>query len=84
MVVIHHIRVNDAPGGDTWVLIEFDGERFVANGFKPDHDQIGIYWTPAAFDTLYEAIAASIDWASANGVPLVYVKDVDVRTEVSP
>jgi hypothetical protein len=84
MVLIHHIRGNDAPAGEAWALIEFDGERFVANGFRPDDGQIGIYWTPAAFDTLYEAIAASIDWASANGVPAVYVKEVHVRSEMSP
>ena len=83
MVVVRDILRHERPAENMWVVIEFGGGRFVANGFRPDEGH-GIFWTPPAFDTLDEAIAASIDWASKNGVPTVYVKGVRGRVGVSP
>jgi hypothetical protein len=81
MVMVRDIPRNEIPSERAYVVIEFAGGRFVANGFKVG--QHGIYWTPAAFDTLDQAIEASVEWATENGVAAVYVRGIRGRGGVS-
>jgi hypothetical protein len=82
MVVVRDIHRSEMPAEAARVIIEFGGGRFVANGFKPGR-QSGTSWTPPAFDTLDDAIEASVEWASKNGVPAVYIKGIRGRVGIS-
>ena len=75
MVEVHDIARYEKPPEGGRVVIEPAGGRFVANGVSPAKGSEG-YWRPPAFDTLDEAIAASIEWASKNDVFAVYVKRI--------
>jgi hypothetical protein len=54
-------------------LIEKVDEKFVADGSVSAIDGPA-YYQPEPFDTLDEAVTASLVWAEKNDVPFVYVR----------
>lgn len=81
MVEVRDIARNEEPPAQAYhVIIEFAGGRFVANGYGSEK-ALDAFWRPTAFDTLDEAIASSIAWASNNLVPVVYVRGVRGRVD---
>jgi hypothetical protein len=61
------------PQNEDWVLIEETDGKFVASGSLSAIDGPA-FFKPAPFDTLDEAVTASLVWAEPNGVPFVYVR----------
>jgi hypothetical protein len=57
------------------MIVEFAGGRFVANGRGAEKGRETI-WRPEPFDTLDDAIASSIGWASSNSVQVVFVRGI--------
>lgn len=82
MVEIRNIQSRERYPEDAYcVIIEFAGGRFAANGHGTEKGR-ETFWRPSAFDTVDEAIASSIAWASSNSVPIVYVKGIYGRVGV--
>ena len=61
------------PANEDWVLVERAGSKFAANGAVTAIDGMGVF-KPEPFDTLDEAVTASLVWAEKNDVPYVYVR----------
>jgi hypothetical protein len=75
MVEVREIEKREIPPEDICIVIEKAGGRFVANGFNPGK-RSGSFYAPPAFKTLKAAISASVEWATRNNVPIVYLKGV--------
>jgi hypothetical protein len=74
MAEVQNIAKGASPPEDQpRIVIEHAGGRFVANGFSPGKAP-GAFWAPPAFESLEDAIEASIAWADQNNVATVYVK----------
>lgn len=75
MVEVRQIANGKAlPDDEGWVLIEpIVGGGFVADGTVNLSGSV-FYFTPPKFETEAEAIVASLEWAKANGVPVVHVR----------
>lgn len=61
------------PEKEDWVLIEKVDGKFVADGSLSAIDGPA-YFQPEPFDTLDEAVTASLAWAEQNEIPFVYVR----------
>jgi hypothetical protein len=76
MVEVRDIGINEtAPDADCVVIERAGGGRFRANGSVAGKANAS-FWTPPNFDSIEAAIQASITWATANDVPVVYVKGI--------
>ena len=74
MTQVKDIETRDTlPEGGDCVLIEKANGKFVANGSVTAIDGAGVF-EPEPFDTLDEAVTASLVWAEENDVPFVYVR----------
>jgi hypothetical protein len=83
MVEVRDIhRHEQPPSGVYCVIIEFGGGRFVANGHGAEKGR-ETFWRPDPFDTLDDAIASSIDWASSHSAPVVFVRGIRGRVGLS-
>lgn len=61
------------PEKEDWVLIEKVDGKFVADGSLSAIDGPA-YFQPEPFDTLDEAVTASLAWAELNDIPFVCVR----------
>ncbi|WP_271899280.1 hypothetical protein [Candidatus Phyllobacterium onerii] len=61
------------PEVGDWVLIERDGEKFIASG-PVNGTRKASFFKPTPFDTLDQAVTASLVWAEQNEVPFVYIR----------
>jgi hypothetical protein len=61
------------PKNEDCVLIEAADGKFVASGSLSAIDGPA-FFKPAPFETLDEAVTASLVWAEQNEVPFVYVR----------
>jgi hypothetical protein len=76
MAEVRDIEKHENPPADTdHVLIEKSGDRFIANGSAAGKIDV-TFFKPPPFDTEEAATRASLDWAEANNVPVVYVRGI--------
>ncbi|WP_271898320.1 hypothetical protein [Candidatus Phyllobacterium onerii] len=74
MTQVQDIEKSDIPPeNEDWVLIEVTDGKFVASGSLTAIDGPA-FFKPAPFETLDEAVTASLLWAEQNDVPFVYVR----------
>jgi hypothetical protein len=62
-------RDENVPAYAPSVIIERAGIRFKVTGFSPGY-------VPDPFDSFDEALRVSTEWAEANNVPVVYIRDI--------